>query len=170
MDETLESIKTLWMQGLTGGQISKQLNITRSAVLGKIYRMREAGQIDVRESDQRAKNIRDEVKRLEKERQLSFPDIVRDTPVERDFSPPKQVYVCEPIPPHPFLFEEMAPNDPEWKPVSFDELTPKSCRFVLNDGPPSQFLFCGKKKVGRAYCADHEKLCYYFLTKRVEKQ
>jgi len=40
-----ETIKTMWGNGQTFGQIGKALNMTRSAVAGRIHRMREKGLI-----------------------------------------------------------------------------------------------------------------------------
>ena len=169
METINEQVKHLWMKGLTGGQIAKELSLTRNAVLGKVHRMREAGTIDVRECDMRIRNVRKEVQRLEDERQATLPDILRDVPTFEKEKTPKEPkkkteIVCQPT----FLFEDLPPHDPKWKPLKFDQLTPKSCRYVLNDGPASQFLFCGKQKKGRSYCEDHEKLCYYYLTKKVK--
>lgn len=169
MKDINQSVKDLWMQGLTGTQIGKELNITRSAVLGKIYRMREAGQIDVRESDVQAQKARETTKKIKD-------GILNGDEEDAQDAPPKRGFLCEPVqplesfPPHPFLFEELPPNDPQWKPVTFDNLTPRSCRYVLNDGNPSTFLFCGKQKKGRAYCEEHEKLCYYYLTRRTKNK
>jgi hypothetical protein len=168
MKEINDQVKHLWMMGLTGSQIGKELSLTRNAVLGKVHRMREAGTIGVRECDMRLRSIKAEVKRLEDERQASLPDILRDVPtLEKEKSPKepkkKTEIVCQPT----FLFEDLPPHDPKWKPLKFDQLTPRSCRYVLNDGPASQFLFCGKQKKGRSYCEDHEKLCYYYLPKKV---
>jgi len=54
---------------------------------------------------------------------------------------------------------------PVGKPLKFEQLTPKSCRFVINSGAVKDFLFCGKEKTRRSYCEEHAKLCYYTPTK-----
>ena len=44
--------------------------------------------------------------------------------------------------------------------MKFTELTSRSCRFVLNDGRPETFFFCGEPKSVGPYCKDHAALCY----------
>jgi len=161
MEDKTQSIKNLWLTGLSGGEIAKQLHITRSAVLGKIYRMRESKEIGIRESDIRMRNIRIETKKRENERVATLFDVMREDPLEKEEVKVPSIICEELIPlvkPSPMRFEN--------KPVKFDKLTPKSCRFVLNDGPPSEFLFCGKEKRGRSYCAEHEALCYYRIERK----
>jgi hypothetical protein len=161
MEDTTQSIKDLWLTGLSGREIAKELSTTRSAVLGKIFRMRASGEIGIRESDMRMRSIRIETKKRESERVITLIDVMRETPFEKE---PANVLpiICEPV---------MAPQPKNegFKPVQFDKLTPKLCRFVLNDGPPSGFLFCGKERKGRAYCADHEALCYYRIERKGKK-
>lgn len=42
--------------------------------------------------------------------------------------------------------------------LTFEELGPAQCRYVVNDGPP--FLFCAAGTDGRPYCPDHDELCH----------
>ena len=54
--------------------------------------------------------------------------------------------------------------------LSFSQLRKNSCRFVLNDGKPSSFLFCSAPmKVGSSYCEEHHKICYTKLEKTGNK-
>lgn len=34
------------------------------------------------------------------------------------------------------------------------------CRFVMNDGSPRDFIFCGKPTTTKSYCAEHHAICY----------
>jgi len=161
MGDTTQSIKDLWMTGLSGREIAKELSTTKGAVLGKIFRMRASVEIGIRDSDMRMHSIRIEIKKRESERVLTLTDVMRESPLEKDYANVLPI-ICEPVMASP-------PKNEGFKPVKFDKLTPKSCRFVLNDGPPSEFLFCGKEKKGRAYCADHEALCYYRIERKGKK-
>ena len=38
-DERVKKLKTLWQAGYTGSEISQALDVTRSAVLGKLHRL-----------------------------------------------------------------------------------------------------------------------------------
>ena len=161
MENTTQSIKDLWLLGLTGREIANQLKTTRNAVLGKIYRMRESGEIGIREADMRMHNIRIETKKLESERVVTITGVMRESPMEKE-TPEKPI---EDI----LIFEQLFPKEQTTQPVKFDKLTPKSCRFVLNDGLPENFLFCGKPKKGRSYCKDHEALCYHRIERKGKK-
>ena len=123
--------------------------------------MRESGEIGIREADMRMHNIRIETKKLESERVVTITDVMRESPMEKE-APAKPI---EDI----LIFEQFFPKEQTSQPVKFDKLTPKLCRFVLNDGPPENFLFCGQPKKGRAYCKDHEALCYYRIERKGKK-
>lgn len=155
LEDLNEAVKTLWLEGLTGKQISEKLNITRNAVLGKVHRMRESGDIGVRECDMRMRSIREETKRLEKLRIANLFDIMREDPYEKEESSPETH--LKPI----FTYEDIETEKPRGKHIKFDQLRYDSCRFIVNDGPAKDFLFCGKVKKGRSYCEEHEEICYY---------
>ena len=54
--------------------------------------------------------------------------------------------------------------------LNFDQLRKNSCRFVLNDGKPSSFLFCSAPmKAGSSYCEEHHKICYTKLERTGNK-
>jgi hypothetical protein len=161
MEDTNQSIKDLWLTGLSGGEIAKELSITRSAVLGKIFRMRASGDIGIRERDMRMRNIRVETKKRENERVSTLFDVMKESPLEKEDTDDLPL-ICEPV-------MVSLPSEKTGKPIKFDQLTPKSCRFVLNDGPPSKFLFCGKEKKVRSYCAEHAALCYYRIERKGKK-
>jgi hypothetical protein len=156
MDDIKKSIKDLWLTGLTASQISMELCISRGSVMGKIHRMREAGEIGTRESDVRMGRIRAQTKKLERERVLTLFDVMHETPIEKE----EAIELIKELP---------VPTVPSSKPIKFDKLTPKSCRYVLNDGDPANFLFCGKQKNGRSYCKEHEALCYYRIERKGKK-
>jgi len=153
MEDINQSIKDLWLTGLSATQISMELCVSRNSVMGRIYRMREAGEIGFRDNDARMRNIRKKITKLEREKVLTLFDVMRETPLEKE----------EPV---ELVKEPPPPIEPPSRPIKFDKLTPKSCRFVLNDGDPQNFLFCGKPKNGRSYCKEHEALCYYKIERK----
>lgn len=54
--------------------------------------------------------------------------------------------------------------------LKFSQLRKNSCRYVLNDGKPSSFLFCSKASViGSSYCEEHHKMCYVRIEKTGRK-
>jgi hypothetical protein len=172
MNDKVNEMIGLWSQGLTGAEIAKRLGVTRSSILGKIHRMREAGKLDVRISDQRVRAIRAETRRLEAERLANLPPPVENAIYQiEDKAIPLAMVNVEPVGEiaMPIVCEE--PPEPEpVRAIPFEKLTSKSCRFIINAGNPADFLFCGRTKVGRSYCDEHMKLCYLPPVKKVIKE
>jgi hypothetical protein len=139
LSEREHKIIDLWESGLTGTQIAQELETTRSAILGKLRRLRLDGHVSYK------MNVKVDLKGASK-RQINIAksfNLNRKT--SRLVQPPK------PLPkPRPIKHE----------PIKFMDLTPFSCRYIVNEGHASTFLFCGKPKTNRAYCSDHAKICY----------
>jgi hypothetical protein len=168
MEDIDDKMIELWEKGIPASQIAKELGVTRNAVAGKLHRFKFSGRIVQKNIDNRFDAIKADLRQLDKERRtitnaqanpnvsvykiedalISLPKIKTET-----FSETVNLIVCKEVP------------APVGENIRFDQLTAKSCRFIINDGPARDFLFCGQEKTGRAYCADHSKLCYYTLTK-----
>lgn len=56
-DERVETLRKLWLGGLSGAEIAKQLGITRSAVLGKVARLGLLGLEGVRQTAPRRRAV-----------------------------------------------------------------------------------------------------------------
>lgn len=168
MEDLDDQMIALWEKGTPSSQIAKELGITRNAVAGKLHRFKFSGRIVQKNIDKRFDAIKADIRQLEKERRTialaqTAPNVSVYKIEDKNISLPKvkteafdeamNLIVCQEV------------TAPVGRSVSFDKLTAKSCRFILNDGPASSFLFCGKEKTGRSYCDEHSKLCYYTLTK-----
>ena len=172
MTEEMENkMIALWEKGVPASQIAVRLGITRNAVAGKLHRLKFSGRIGQKNIDGRLDSIKGNIQQLEKERQtiaalqsapkhsvykiedklISLPKVNTD-----NAGNPVSLIVCA---------EASAPVG---KPLRFDLLTAKSCRFVINSGPAKDFLFCGKEKTRRSYCEEHFKLCHY-IPVRIKK-
>ena len=137
-DRDREIIK-LWESGLTGGQIAKELETTRSAILGKLRRLRLDGHVSYK------MNAKVDLKKATKKEIKEAKSFNLNRKSIRGVQPP------QPLPkPRPIKHE----------PIKFIDLTPFSCRYIVNEGHASTFLFCGKPKVKGSYCDDHAKICY----------
>jgi len=134
-----KSIIELWDNKYTGAQIAKELCMTRNAVMGRLARFRRMGLVGYKMN---AKIALKDVKSSTLKRVKTFNAYPK---VFRGRKPPT------PLP-------EMAPIKD--KPVKLFDLTPFTCRYVVNDGKASDFLFCGKPKVRQSYCSEHYNLCY----------
>jgi hypothetical protein len=171
MDDRGKEIAVLWAQGLTGKEIARRMEITRGAVLGKIHRMRESGEISVRLRDQRLHAIKTETQKREAARIANLPQAVENAIYRvEDKAIPLAFVNVEPVGEinMPIIFEDL-PEPVSTKPVPFGKLTEKSCRFIINSGNPADFLFCGQAKKGKSYCEKHMKLCYLPPQKRITK-
>lgn len=171
MDDRGKEIAVLWAQGLTGTEIARRMEITRGAVLGKIHRMRESGEISVRLRDQRLHAIRTETQKREAARIANLPQPVENAIYRiEDKAIPLALVNVEPVGDiyMPIICEEL-PEPESVQSIPFDKLTPKSCRFIVNSGNPADFLFCGQAKKGKSYCEKHMKLCYLPPQKRITK-
>ena len=171
MDDRGKEIAVLWAQGLTGKEIARRMEITRGAVLGKIHRMRESGEISVRLRDQRLHAIKAETQRRETERIANLPQPVENAIYRvEDKAIPLALVNVEPVGEIAALtLYEETPKPEPMKAIPFEKLTPKSCRFIINSGNPTDFLFCGRAKTGKSYCEEHVKLCYLPPAKRITK-
>lgn len=133
-------VLSLWKKGLTGSQIGEKLGTTRSAILGLINRLRAAGYVEYRAKNPRPKKDAPPKPRKAPEKKLDQFELLISTPVV--------VPVPEPS-----------------KPLTIMELTRRSCRYILNDGKPSSFLYCGKTTERGSYCRDHHKICFTVVQK-----
>lgn len=134
-DKTVSKIIELWKEDKTSGQIAAKLNMTRSAVMGLVGRLRSKGLLEYRDPASK-KNATPDEKR------------------NKMRSPYVQNKASKVLPPLPPVSDDISP-------VKLFQLTSKSCRFVINDSrSASDFLFCNKPKKVGSYCEDHHKICY----------
>ncbi len=147
LTERDKKIIELWDQKFTGGQIAAELSMTRNAVMGRLGRFRKMGLVAYKMSAKvDLKDMKSGILKTVKKYNAN-PKMFRGR-----------------LPPTPL--PEMPPVKD--KPIGFFELTPFTCRYIVNDGKASEFLFCGKPKMIRSYCEDHARLCY--LPPRVKEK
>ena len=135
----------LWQDNFTAQEIADSFGITKNAVIGRVTRLRNKG-YDLRK---------------------------RENPVHVKFMP-ERTSIPKPVLPWTPLLPPTEPVNPITEPKIAHVIGPKGimdlrtddCRYIINDGPVSSFLFCGEPKVGRTYCAKHHKLCYVPLIKK----
>jgi hypothetical protein len=138
MHDIQKKILKHWEQGKAASQIADELGITRNAIMGHLYRMRQAG-VKMR---QKSPN--------------------KDQPAPRPIGMKKFVRKA-PAPIKPTIAEIQKQNDPTptGKPVPLIQLKSNSCRFVVSGVMAKDFLFCNEPKWGgSSYCEKHHYICY----------
>jgi hypothetical protein len=149
-------ILEMWEQGATGSEIANQIGKTRSAVLGKLNRLRTKGFVGYKVSMQRieAQKIKlgtkpppkkVELKKKGTPKVLQKKGFVFSTNASRKRQEP--------------LFIEPTPSK-EGEPVTFMELEHWMCKYVVSGDRAADFKFCGQKAIKKRFCEQHHKLCY----------
>lgn len=152
LNEQEKTILQLWEQGFTGQEIGDQIGKTRSAVLGKLNRLRKKGLIGYKVQDTRLENQKVSVKHKKPDAVIQKSTVGRNRLVpfvfktkNRDRQPPvftKPVRVWD------------------GKPVTLMELESGMCKYPVGHDNELNHTFCGKSVHKRVYCEAHHKLCY----------
>ncbi|WP_421729123.1 GcrA family cell cycle regulator [Brevundimonas sp.] len=131
-DDRIGRLKTLWLEGRTADFISRDLGcgISRSAVLGKVYRLGlSAG-------------------RTAKAPKVSAPQIMKPVPAGRPAATPS-----------PELEAELE-SEPQRGTRSILSVGWRDCRWPLGDPQQPGFSLCGGPVVRGAFCVDHARVAY----------
>ena len=148
MKEVQQKIYDLWETGISAREVAEQIGISRNAVMGHLFRMRQSG-IQMRQKENT----------VTKRPKITPP-------------PPKRVIGVQKMPrkmpaPRKPTLEEISPPPlaPNGDPVPMIKLSRYSCRYVVNQGEVKSFLFCNAKvKDGSSYCPHHHAICYVPLS------
>ena len=139
-DERVETLKRLWLDGLSASQIAKQLGgVTRNAVIGKVHRLGLSGRA------------------------------TPSKPARTTFKPPRPARPAAAAPSAPRRIAEPAPT-PAPPPVRYVEEAPGSatvltlgahmCKWPIGDPSLESFTFCGRRATDGPYCGEHARVAY----------
>jgi hypothetical protein len=151
-------ILEMWADGATGTEIANQIGKTRSAVLGKLNRLRIKGFVGYKVSKMRieAQKIKlgtkkppPPTKKKTIKTQLNSKAIKKNFVFSMKADRKRQ----EPV------FIEPTPSK-EGDPVTFMQLEHWMCKYVVSGDRAADFKFCGQKAVKKRFCEQHHKLCY----------
>ena len=140
-------IRAAWAQGLSSGDIAREMHTTRNAVSGRL------GRLGLYKSNPNARR-KQRIKLCPRPSAKRF--IIRKHFVTRKRLSPEVIVSA--------LTNLVEPPKPEVLPNSVGEailwLTLKSCRYAYGDTRTNNFYFCSETKTaGSSYCAFHSKLC-----------
>lgn len=132
-DERIETLRSLWMQGLTASQIAERLGgVSRNAVIGKAHRLG----LSARPSP------------IKRETARTFP-LHRAPSVPAAAAPA----VAPAAPPQPPVQRPAAPPQAGGS---------KTCMWPVGDPKQADFHFCGAPaEPGRPYCSQHCAAAYH---------
>ena len=139
-DERVETLKKLWLDGLSASQIAKQLGgVTRNAVIGKVHRLGLSGRAAPSHPSRPS---------------FKAPRAPRPISISRPRSlEPRPHHVPAPKPP-PYV--ELPGT------ATVLTLGAHMCKGPIGDPASDDFTFCGRRAAdeGSPYCVDHARLAY----------
>lgn len=133
----------LWNIGKSASEIAAELHVTRNAVIGKIWRLRNKGVNIEAHKKPNTKSVNTKSQREKKS--VPLLDLIFKKQKEEKIK--SVIKHREPLVAHSLN-------------ISFKDLRGNSCRYVMNDGLPENFIFCGAPKARGPYCEAHAAICY----------
>ena len=141
-DERVETLKKLWLDGLSASQIAKQLGgVTRNAVIGKVHRLGLSGRATPSHPS------RTTFKAPRPPRPITV-----QTPRTRSLEPR----------PHHVPAVRAAPYVELPGTATVLTLGAHMCKWPIGDPTSQDFTFCGRRTSDDAspYCLDHARMAY----------
>jgi hypothetical protein len=148
--EHIERLKDLWTKGWSGGQIAKEMGgYTRSAIIGKVHRLRLAGEIEVRMSPSGPRGLQ----------RVAKPQRAKPTARARLLASPRPPRASAPKAPAPVI------NYANARP--WEERRPGQCAFPIGQGDGLLSCCAPTETVAdkrRIYCLACESVVYQQVT------
>ena len=140
-DERVETLKKLWLDGLSASQIAKQLGgVTRNAVIGKVHRLGLSGRATPSQPQ----------RTVFKAPRAPRPAVSASPAPRRTIEP--SLASAQPV--QPYVAEE---------PGSATVLTlgANMCKWPIGDPSSDNFTFCGRRSEREGpYCTEHARVAY----------
>jgi GcrA cell cycle regulator len=143
-DERVETLKKLWLDGLSASQIAKQLGgVTRNAVIGKVHRLGLSGRATPSQPARTTFKAPRPARPL-----MTSPQTHRALPAA-----PRE------IAPRPVVHHEPYIEQPGTATVL--TLGAHMCKWPIGDPSTDDFSFCGRRAGDEGpYCIEHARLAY----------
>lgn len=148
-DEQIRTLKRLWSEGYSAGEIAMVLGCSRSAVIGKVHRLGLATR------GKATRSMRPRMK-VKKSKPAPKPQSKTTTKPKPEPKPATKLSGLRPRQPTPLPVVMEQKTNPPLKGIL--DLGPRDCRWSPPEMHPRDpgFGFCGKPTVsGEAWCADH---------------
>lgn len=145
-DERVETLKKLWLDGLSASQIAKQLGgVTRNAVIGKVHRLGLSGRAAP------SKPARPTFKAPRAPR----PAVAPPSAPRRIAEPSAASAAAAPVPTSPARYIDEAPGS-----ATVLTLGAHMCKWPIGDPATEGFTFCGRRSADGPYCTEHAQVAY----------
>jgi GcrA cell cycle regulator len=140
-DERVETLKKLWLDGLSASQIAKQLGgVTRNAVIGKVHRLGLSGRATPSQPQRPAF----------KAPRAPRPPIAAAPAPRRAMEPALPAHAPAPV---------LAAEEPGTATVL--TLGAHMCKWPIGDPSSDSFTFCGRRSDREGpYCSEHARVAY----------
>ena len=193
-DEMVETLKKLWDEGVTTGEIGRRLGISKNSIVGKVHRLGLSGRPSPikKKSDTPAKpapKAKDKSSQTSAPAPKAKPAPVKEPspapkaekpepkpvekPIERPVAKKSTVEIITPLPDEEDDIKlacsiNIASTEPSKNGnLSLTELDNHTCRWPIGDPKDDNFHFCGKKvRLGQTYCEEHSAIAYVKPTKK----
>lgn len=148
-DEQVSTLKRLWLEGLSAGQIAKQLTgVSRNAVIGKVHRLGLSGRAAASQPCIRASRAP----------RPPRPVAQRAPSPSRRLGPTEAAPVQLPVKP---ATPRCAPHQEEPGSATVLTVGAHMCKWPIGDPLSEGFTLCGRRASdGAPYCLDHARLAY----------
>ena len=163
-DEIIQKMLELWMEGKSASTIAKELcavagkELSRNAVIGKLHRMRKAGQIPEREETRAQARQQTTCKEEQVHQHAPAPRHVASGSLALETKArPAAMPAARPRP----QLEVVAVEEEKGLISDIMDLKPHSCRWPIGNPGEEDFCFCGREsEEGRPYCERHAAVAY----------
>jgi GcrA cell cycle regulator len=155
-DERVETLKKLWLDGLSASQIATELGgVTRNAVIGKVHRIGLSGRARATTPARTAPKA--------KPAATPQPTVAGNLKLKPQAKPEAQP-VAE-VAPKPAL--NIVGEEPKSRRATILMLSERICKWPIGDPSKADFHFCGcPSQSSSPYCDYHTKLAYQPVRER----
>lgn len=163
-DDRKQVVAELLREGLSAGQMSKRLGISRNAIISVIHRDKTLSEIGLRAGVGGARKPKAESSPYKSGRMKT----AARSPARQ--SQPAPVVIVPIVEPEPvFVCDDVVELEPTIDPLGLPlaDLNLRQCRFAVNNAAKGeQHLFCGHPvKIGSSFCEHHHRRVFVRLTK-----
>ena len=182
-DEMVETLKKMWNEGLSTGEIGKRLGVSKNSIVGKVHRLqltarpspikkknseeavstppkvkeKKINKTETSESENKEKTCSQDItasKDSKKIKNKVAPKAENNTSLEKATPKESEAFLNISI---PVINTPKKPGDK----ITVTDLDNHTCRWPIGDPKDENFHFCGAPiRIGQTYCEEHAAIAY----------